>query len=61
MAAAYFRHQSSHFKLLLIYMPPPITRRVAGICPEKWIALRSETAVSPCPDANKENFSAGPF
>ncbi len=43
------------------YTPPPITRRVAGICTEKWIALCSETAVSPCPDANKENLSAGPF
>jgi hypothetical protein len=44
-----------------VYTRPPITRRVAGICAKKWISPPSEIAVSPCPDANKENFGAGPF
>jgi hypothetical protein len=39
----------------------PITRRVAGICAEKWIAPLSEIAISPCPEANKENLCADPF
>jgi hypothetical protein len=44
-----------------IYKSPPITRRVAGIGPEKWVARLSEIAVSSCPETNKENLRAGPF
>ena len=43
------------------HVRPPITRRVAGIYPEKWIAPPSNIAVSPCTDANKENLGGGPF
>ncbi len=55
--------QTSNFTLQTspIYMSPPNTRRVAGICAKKWIAPPSRIAVSPCPDANKENLGAGPF
>ena len=53
--------ETSHFKLLQFYTRLPITRRVAGIGTEKWIAPRSEITVSPCPDAGKENLRAGRF
>ena len=36
---------------------PPCCRNLS----KKWIAPPSEIAVSPCPDANKENLSAGRF
>jgi hypothetical protein len=40
---------------------PPNTRRIAGIVSKDWAAPPSKIAVSYYPDANKENFRAGPF
>ena len=66
-------HEQVHYRLLLhtsdftlqtsgfFHTRPPITRRVARICPEKWIAAPSEIAVSPCSDAHNEYLSAGAF
>ena len=42
-------------------MPPPNTRRVAGIGAEKWIARPAKIAVSPCPYTNKKNLNTGLF